>query len=52
MTPSRDTTHAGPPGTWQNLTAREIQDLTHREIPPWVFHLILQVQEALERKNT
>lgn len=37
---------------WQSLSEREIQDLSHREVSPWIMHLIRKVEDTLRERNT
>lgn len=37
---------------WQSLSGREIQDLSHREVSPWIMHLIRKVEDTLRERNT
>ena len=36
---------------WVGLTGDEVQNLTHRKIPPWIWLLLKEFEQALKEKN-
>jgi hypothetical protein len=45
------TTHTIPNKEWVSLTVDEVKDLSHRDIPSWVWLLLKDVEEKLKEKN-
>lgn len=47
-----DARHAEVKKEWVGLTGDEVQNLTHRKIPPWIWLLLKEFETKLKEKNT